>query len=199
MDAVIKTVANRLRLAVTLGRVLLSSSPAGKVQRIQLSGLPSELRDGLQAPQAYAFASCALPGAVPVLVPVGGNRTDLIAVIVEDSQYRPELEAGESSHHNHLGDYFRIRKGRIVEINAGGHVEVTAPEATFNCSSKVVLNTPLVHMTGALQVDGAAVVQGALSSATSVSDPAGTLQGVRGAHNDHNHNGDASNPPSVLA
>jgi len=57
-------------------------------------------------------------------------------------------------------------------------VNLTAPQTT--CSGNLAVQ-------GALTVAGTAVVTGALSSATSVSDPTGTMAAMRGVYNTHTH------------
>ncbi|MDM4768673.1 phage baseplate assembly protein V [Solimonas sp. SE-A11] len=177
----LQPLARRIRLAIGTGIVRLVDD-AGGLQVLQISGLPREVRDRVIRYQNYGYTSVPLPGAQVVLASVGGNRNHLVAVAVDDARHRKGgLEKGEAAMHNHLGDYIVIRNGRIVEVVAGSKVDVTAPEAVFNCASKVTLNTPLLAVTGAIHAGGN------IHSDTQVSDALGSMQGMRVTYNLHVH------------
>lgn len=190
----LQVLARRIRLSISLCVVRLADD-VRKLQQLQVSLLDDELRDQVNRYQNYGHTSNPLPGAEALAVAVGGNRNHLVVIVVDDPRYRkPELEPGEHALYHWEGDSLHFKNGRVVELIAGTKVRVQSPEVEIVASTKVTFDTPLVQMTGALQVDGAAVVSGALSSETSVSDPAGSMAEMRGQYNGHTHSGVTAGP-----
>lgn len=189
--------ARRIRLSVGLALVDLVDDTR-RLQKLQCRSLGGGVPADLNRYQNYGFTSVPLPGAQAVLVAVGGNASHLVALAVDDARYRmKDLLPGESALHNHLGDFIVIRNGRIVEINAGAALQVTAPEATFNCETKVTLNTPLLEVSGDISAGGSVSAAAAVSAGTTVSDASGSMQEMRGVHNDHGHAA-FNTPPTEL-
>ncbi len=192
LSKLLAPISRRIRLAIGTGIVRMVND-AGGLQVLQISGLPGELRDGVNRYQNYGHASVPHAGAQAVMVAVGGNRNHLVAIAVDDARYRPKgLQAGESVLYNHLGDFIRFHNGRIVQVVAGNKVDLTAPEAVFNCSVKVTLNTPLLSVSGGIHAGGN------IHSDTQVSDSVGSMQGMRTAFNPHRH-GDSPPPDTSMS
>lgn len=193
VERITAPLVRRVRLMV--GRaVLYLVDDARKLQELQVEALRGEVLAGVERFQQYGFSSNPLPGAEVLLLCVGGSRSHAIAAAVDDRRYRPtDADPGEVRLYTAEGDRIRMRNGRVIEVIAGTKVAVTAPEAVFRCATKVTLDTPVCEITGNLVVGGdaavagSAAVTGALSSATSVADPSGSMQGMRDTYNQHNH------------
>jgi phage gp45-like len=86
------------------------------------------------------------------------------------------LQEGEASLHDDKGQYVYLTASGIV-INGGG-----LPVTVMNAPS-VTLDTPVVHLTGSLQVDGDITAGG------DVADQGGTktMAGMRADYNSHKH------------
>lgn len=155
--------------------------------------------------QHYGYTSRPKAGAEVIFIRQGGQ---IIAIGSDDRRYRISLEDGEVALYTDEGDKVHLKRGRIIEIVGGEKViattkiaevnaaiscTVTSPEVTVVASTKVTLDTPLTEITGMLSVTGAATFEatvaasGALSSATSISDPTGSMAGMREIYNSHTH------------
>ncbi len=180
--------ARRLRLMIGRSTIVLTNDNKN-LQELQVTILNDDVDDSIERFQEYGFTSRPKPGAEAIILCVGGSRAHAIAVAVDDRRYRlKSLAEGEVALYTDEGDYIHFKRGRVIEVMAGAKVKITAPEVEVIASTKVTLDTPLAHVTGALQVDGPAAVTGALSSATSVADPNGTMQSMRNIYNGHMHN-----------
>jgi phage gp45-like len=82
------------------------------------------------------------------------------------------------------GDEIRLKRGRVISVIAGSKVEVTAPEAVFNCATSVTLNTPKV------------IASGDIEAAGQIRDGTGTMQSMRDTYNSHNHPENDSGGPT---
>lgn len=174
----------RLRLLVSRG-VLALVDDSLKLQLVQVRLLGGEPA-WAERFQQYGYTSHPHPGAEAVVAAVGGARAHLVALSVDDRRYRPKgLKAGEVRLYTDEGDELRFKRGRLIAITAGSKLEVTAPEAVFNCSTSVTLNTPKVIATGDIEAAG------------QISDGVGTLQDMRDTHNGHDHRGDSGGTTSV--
>lgn len=185
LERAIAPMIHRVRLAIGLGLLRLVND-AGGLQVLQASVVGGEPRDGINRYQNYGHTSVPLPGARVLLAAVGGNLNHLVALVVDDARYRKrDLQPGESCLYTDEGDYVLLKRGRIVQVVAGTKLDVTAPEAVFNCSSKVTLNTPLLEVTGHITAGG------------NVSDATGSMQAMRIIYNGHTHGGGPTPSPSM--
>lgn len=168
----------RLRLLVSRG-VLALVDDSLKLQSVQVRLLGGEPA-WAERFQQYGYTSHPHPGAEAVVAAVGGARAHLVALSVDDRRYRPKgLQAGEVCLYTDEGDELRFKRGRLIAVTAGSKLEVTAPEAVFNCATSVTLNTPKVIATGDIEAAG------------QIRDGVGTMQGMRDTYNSHDHPGDS--------
>ena len=195
-------------------RGIIDAVVEGAIKRISLKGVAGEQLSDREIFQHYGFTSRPLAGAEGIVIREG----NCFYVIAEDDRrYRIALEDGEVCIFDDQGQAVHLKRDKHIhiygaekltadiakdvivnttraQINASESCIVTSPLVKAVASSKVVLQTPLTEMTGNadiagnLSVAGTGVVTGALSSATSVSDPTGTMQAMRGIYNGHNHN-----------
>lgn len=111
-----------------------------KMQLLQIEALKGEVRDRAERFQNYGFTSVPLPGAEAVVIFPGGQREHPLVIAVDDRRYRLKaLAAGEVALYTDQGDYVHLKRDGNIEIKA---------------STEVVLDVPLVTMTGDLTVNG---------------------------------------------
>lgn len=158
----------KLRLLVSRALVRLVDD-GRQMQELQLELLDEEARGKAERFQQYGFTSVPLPGAEAIAVAVGGARSHMVVLSVDDRRHRPrDMEEGETQIYTHEGDYVRLKKGRIIEVKAGTRLRVDAPEAIY---------------TGNLHV------QGNITCDNDVSDRNGSMQEMRETYNAHDHGG----------
>jgi phage gp45-like len=143
-EAAIARVAGRVRLSI--GRVVLGLvNDAAKLQAVQVTLRADEVRAGAEHFQHYGFTSVPLPGAEGIALAVGGSTDHVVVINVDDRRYRKKgLLPGETCLYTKWGDYILIREGEIVVKHA----------------TKVVIDAPLVEITGNVTVAGTVVAQG---------------------------------------
>jgi phage baseplate assembly protein V len=133
MNHLVKPLATRI--ANMVARALVKNvDDSLKVQILQLGVLADETREGVERIQNYGFTSVPLEGAEAVALFVGGRRDHGLVIAVDDRRYRLKaLENGEVAMYSDQGDKLVIKRGGTIEVTA---------------STKVVLTTPLVELTG---------------------------------------------------
>lgn len=132
-------------LARRIGNLLARGSvaavnAAGKMQALQVRLLAGEVKDSMEHFEPFGFTSKPLPGAEALAVFLGGDRSHGVVLVVADRRYRLRtLQDGEVA----LFDAF----GNHAHFKADGTLAVAA-------STKVAIDSPLVTMSGSLQVAG---------------------------------------------
>lgn len=123
----IAPIEGRVRLMVARAIVRLVDD-ATKAQSVQIDLLEGETQDGVERYQDYGFTSNPHPGAEAVAVAVGGLRSHMIVIKVEDRRYRlTALETGEVAIFDDLGQMVKLGRERI-EIASDNEVKITAPK-----------------------------------------------------------------------
>ncbi|AGC43251.1 phage assembly protein [Myxococcus stipitatus DSM 14675] len=113
---------------------LRRANDTGRLQTLQVDVGAGETRE-VERFQNYGFTSVPPAGAEAAVVFVGGRRDHGIAVAVDDRRCRlAGLEQGEVAVYTDQGDKVVIKRGGVIEISA---------------TTKVVINAPLVELTGA--------------------------------------------------
>lgn len=154
--------------------VLALVDDARKLQAAQVDMLDGESRADVERFQQYGFTSVPEPGAEAVMLAVGGSRSHMVAIAVDDRRYRKRgLKEGEVCLYSKFGDYVLLKDDGTIEVKA---------------SNKVLVDAPDVHCTNNLHVRGNIICDGM------VSDANGTMQEMRDRYNGHTHG--ATPPPS---
>lgn len=186
--AAIERLYRRVLLLVGIGRVR-TVLDGGNAQLIQIQLGANDLRDNTIRLAEYGFASNPPAGSDAVVVFAGGNRQTGVIIATGNQELRMRnLLPGEAAIYDSLGQSVYLTQSGIVVNGAG------LPVVVHNTPS-VTLDTPLVHMTGNLQVDGMATVTGNIVSdanitaAGNVGDQGGskTMAGMRTVFNAHDH------------
>lgn len=132
-----KPIESRVRLMVGRAIVRLVDDVT-RAQSVQIELLEGEVQDAVERYQDYGFTSVPHPGAEAVAVAVGGLRSHMIVIKVEDRRYRlTGLEQGEVALFDDLGQMVKLGRER-VEIVSETEVKVTAP--------KVIVESDDVHL-----------------------------------------------------
>jgi len=140
-----------------------------KIQLLQGNGLATETIQSAEYFQHYGFTSNPPPGFMYVAIPVGGKTAHSIIVATEHASFRLlGLAPGETAIYTKNGDKVLIKLDGTIEIVA---------------STKVQITSPLVTMSGNLNVAGNIVAQGDISDHTNKS-----MAAMRNTYNTHTHN-----------
>ncbi len=169
--------AMQMRGAVARG-VVTGTADAGQAQTVDVETHEGVLRAGVEVMQVFGLASRppAGPGAMALLLAVGGDQGDMVALPLACPSIRfGGLLAGEAVLYDAAGNRVHIRDGGIVEVHA---------------ATKIKLVAPLVEI-----VADDVTITGDLAVAGQVSDAAGSMQEMRDRYNGHGHPG-ASGAPS---
>jgi len=168
---------NPIRLLVSRA-VLALINDAAKLQRLQIQLMADEERGDVERFQDYGFTSHPHKGAEAIALSVGGSRSHMVVIAVEDRRYRlAGLEEGEVAMYTDEGDKIVLKRGREIEVTAG---------------TRVIVDTPNTLIKGNLHVEGDTTCDG------DVSDAAGSMQEMRDIYNGHTHpeTGTTTNPPN---
>lgn len=142
-----------------------------KISLIQGDGLSGEQLQGAEYFQHFGLSTNPPPGAMMIVLPLGGKTTHGIVIATEHGNYRYlNLGVGESVLYDMYGKSIHLSKDRIT-VN-GGNKEV------------LITNTPKVRMeTSLLEVTG---------EIKDKCDSSGeTMSGMRNIYNTHTHPGDS--------
>lgn len=132
-------VSRRIGNLVARG-VVAAVNSASKMQTLQLRLLAGEAKDGVEHFEPFGFTSRPLPGAEHVTVFLDGDRSHGITIVVADRRYRlTGLQDGEAALHDAYGNHAWFKKDGTLDVTA---------------SAKVAITSPLVTMSGDLQVAG---------------------------------------------
>jgi phage baseplate assembly protein V len=114
------------RVMMMFGRgVLRGVNDANGRQQLQVELLKGELRDGVEHMQNYGFTSHPTGGDVAA-ASIGGNREQIIVLVVDDRRYRIPLQAGEVAMYDDQGNKIELLRD-MVKVTAVQHAEVKAP------------------------------------------------------------------------
>lgn len=146
----------RLQNMIARGVVKLSNA-AKKMQAVQLALLAEETsEDTLEHFEPYGFTSRPQPGAEAVTVFIDGDRSHGLCLVVADRRYRmTDFKEGEVAIHDDQGQSVHLTREGIVVKGGGLPIKITdTPTVTVEADTSVKLDTPLVHCTHDLTVDG---------------------------------------------
>lgn len=160
-------IARRLGNLLTRG-VIGRADSSSKMQTLQLRLVAGEAKDAVEHFEPFGFTSCPLPGAEHVSAFFDGDRSHGVTLVVADRRYRISgLQGGEAALHDAFGNK--------VHLHADGTMEIVA-------TTKVQITSPLVTLSGNLQVVGNIVAGGDISDHTNKS-----MAGMRSTYNGHHH------------
>ena len=152
----------------------------GLVQVVDVETHEGVVRSGVEVLQQYGVTSRAPAGAIVVLVALGGDQGDVVALPVACPSARMGgLADGEVALHDAAGNRVHVKAGGVIEIRAATHVLAVVGGTEFEVSAGGVRIKGDVTVEGGIQTTGD-VVAGGISLRTHVHggvDPGGSNTG----------------------
>lgn len=140
MDAISRAtaaMAGRIRLMLSRGTVSAVDDTT-QAQTLQVELLADEVQDGAERFGGYGFSSHPLPGAEVLVACIGGTRSHVIVVQVEDRRYRlGSMAPGEVAIFDDQGQKVHLKRDGIV-IESQFKVSIDAPEVMVTAESVTV-------------------------------------------------------------
>jgi phage baseplate assembly protein V len=129
--------ARRVGNLVARGKVLAANS-ASKMQTLQVALLAGETKDTVEHFEPFGFTSKPLAGAEHVTLFLDGDRSHGVTVVVADRRYRLQgLEDGEAALHDAFGNKVHLKKDGTLAIVASAKVQITSPLVTISGNLQV--------------------------------------------------------------
>lgn len=146
------------RIQFTIGRGRVTAiNDSGSVQEVQAQLNGFETRDGTPRLAEFGFTSNPPAGSDVVFVFLGGNRTSGIAIATNHQPSRPTgLQPGEVQVYDQWGKsiYLTQDSGIVIDAKNTNVTVNNAETVTVNASTKVVLNTPTLEVSGDITSGG---------------------------------------------
>lgn len=151
----IRSLQRRILLMVGWGRVAFSDDTKA-AQLLQVKLNDSETRDATPRIAEFGFTSRPPVGADLILAFMAGDRSKAVVIATGHQASRPKgLAEGEAKLYDLWGKYLHLAHDGIV-VEAGG-LPVTvknATQVTIVASDSVVMETPLLKVTGDIKAGG---------------------------------------------
>lgn len=148
MSQSIRDLSTRLAMLLGFGKTSLSQDD-GNTQTVQYHN-NMEVRDGTIRYTDFGFSS-SLPAGSDVLIGyLGGNRSNAIIFASNHPASRHQnLKAGESVLYNLWGMHILMtEEGIVIEAKDKDVTINNANKVTINATTEVLLNTPVLKVTG---------------------------------------------------
>lgn len=151
---VMAPLARRLGNMVARGAVSAVNS-ATKMQSLQLRLMADEAKDNVEHFEPFGFTSKPLAGAEHVTVFMDGDRSHGITLVVADRRYRiTGLQDGEAALHDAYGNKAHFKKDGTLEVVASTKVQIASPLVTMSGDLQVTGNITALNVTGTNDVTG---------------------------------------------
>lgn len=176
-DGTLSRMWRRVLLAIGWGRVTFSDD-SQSAQLLQVKLNDAETRDNTPRLAEFGLTSRPPAGADVVLVFMGGDRSKGIVIATGDQASRPRnLVIGETMLYDLWGKSIHLTESGGIIVEAGG-APVTVNNATtvtVHASTRVVLDTPQLSVTGDIVAGG------------NITDHVRSMAADRALYNVHNH------------
>ncbi|EIJ6701622.1 phage baseplate assembly protein [Serratia marcescens] len=124
----ITAMSRRLRLMVDRAVVRIVTDSLGR-QNLQVQSLADETNDDVERFQNYGVTSVPPAGSEAIVIAVGGRRSGLVAIAVEDKKSRPKgLDPGDVCVYHSEGHTITLKKDGVIELR-GKTVNLVAEES----------------------------------------------------------------------
>lgn len=183
-SGILERLWRRVQLMSGWGRVAFSDD-SKTAQLLQVKLNDSETRDGTPRIAEFGFSSRPPNGSDVLVVFLGGDRSKGVVVATGHQASRPlNLAEGESMVYDLWGKSIWLTKnnGIIVEAKGAPVTVNNATAVTINAAEQVLLNTPLLKVTGDIEAGG------------NISDSKRSMQGDRDLFNQHTNGSGTSTP-----
>jgi phage baseplate assembly protein V len=141
------------------------------MQECQVAGIDGEALNGVERYQNYGITSVPLNGTEGIAVPIGGDRSHMVLVSVDDRGTRKKgLKPGEVAIYSENGDYIHLKNDNKIDIKTKEHktdaeVEAEIKSPTLGLKGAIAVEAyaggaTTVRIKGTLYVDGDIIVTG---------------------------------------
>lgn len=159
--------------------VVHSINDSGGSQALTVETHEGVVRSGVEVLQPYGLASKPAAGGLTVLLAIGGDQGDMVALPAAGGA-RLGVEDGEAALYTDEGTRVHLRAGGLVEVAAATSVEVVVGGTKLLVSAAGVEITGDLTVSGSLTsgpltVSGGASVTGNISATGTVSDGGGNV------------------------
>ena len=179
LEGAVTRMWRRLQLVVGRGRITYSNDTA-TVQTLQVRLGALETRDSTPRLGEFGHASRPPVDSDVVIIFPAGDRSNGVVIATGHQATRPTgLQEGESQLYDQWGkSVYLTQDGGIVIEAQGAPVTVNnATTVTINASDSVVMNTPLLKVSGDIEAGG------------NVSDSVRSMAADREIYDGHDHGG----------
>ncbi|WP_338803570.1 phage baseplate assembly protein [Xenorhabdus griffiniae] len=168
-----KNLYRRAMMMLGLGRVT-TCNDTGVIQQVQYQ-TAMEVRDNTKRVAEFGFSSGLPANTDVVLAFLGGDRSNAVVIGSNHQQYRHRgLNPGEVVVYNQWGLHILLTESGITVEAQGQPVTVNnAAQVTVNASTEVLLNTPVLRVSGD-------IIDNCNSNQT-------TMKQLRDSYNRHTH------------
>lgn len=185
------------KIANLVGRGIIKLvNDAGGIQKVQITGLESELLDNLDRLQEYGLTSNPPVDSECIFIALNGQRNRSVIIGTEDKRYRLKgLENGEVALYDDLGTKIHLKRDNQIQIKATTKVQIDSPAVQ-------ITHTDGQGSDCLLQVDGNIVATGNISANGDITDKDETnnttMSNMRTIFNAHTHGetGGTTNAPN---
>lgn len=140
-------------------RGIIQQVVEGVIKRFTASGRSDETITDREYCQHYGFTSRPLEGAEAIIINEGNH---FVMIASDDRRYRIALEEGEVALYTDEGDHIRFKRGSELYVKSNNKLtatvayeaDITCPLVTVNASQEMIYNTPLLQVSGNVEVGG---------------------------------------------
>lgn len=148
----LNAINRRLRLMVDRAVVRIVTDSLGR-QNLQVQSLADETNDNVERFQNYGLTTVPPVGSEAIVIAVGGRRSGLVAIAVEDKKSRPKgLDPGDVCVYHSEGHTITLKKDGVIEVR-GKTVNLVAEESC-DIVSKLINVTGPTNFSEDIQVKG---------------------------------------------
>lgn len=135
------------RISQMLVRALVTSvNEEVKRQTLQVKVRADESADDIERFQNYGVSSNPPLNSEAILAALGGNLSQLVAIAVENKDYRPKGE---------MGDVFLYHMdGHRIQLGANGSINITANRVNLTATDEFNIVSPAIHFKGVTHFEG---------------------------------------------
>ncbi len=170
----------KLKSIVRIGKVALVSS--GKTQSLQIETTKGETLDNVKFIEPYGFTAVPLNGSETVVVNVGANGANPVALVVGGRLFRlQDLKQGEVAIYTDEGDKIHLKRGHEIAVK----------------TTKFVIDADEIQINGKVSISKTLDVEENIKSKAEIADKTGNMTAIRTIYNAHTHKDSANAPTSA--
>lgn len=188
-----KKIGDRIRNSAAFRGTITGVNDGAKMQEFQVKGLAGEAVQRVERFQNYGFTSHPPASAEGVFVPLGGDRSCLACVAIDDRSSRlGSLGEGDVAVYRGGGDYIKFTDGNKAELKTE-ELTVTAPKVIFTGDVEI---RGSLDIQGSITVEGSITAEGSVTATGPVRGSQVTASGANVSLGSHRHTGDSGGDTS---